>query len=149
MKIQGNFTLRLFRKGNCIETREMRNTITKAGIAEVVNLMGDVSTPTAFSYLAVGTGTVAATSDDTTLGTETTDSGLGRASATVTRETTTSTNDTLQLDKTWTATGAKAITELGAFNASSAGVMLGRKVFGAVNVEDEDTLQLIYKFTIS
>jgi hypothetical protein len=149
MKIQGNFTLKLFREGTCIETREMANTITKAGLAEVTNLMGNVSTPTAFTYLAVGTGTVTATSDDTTLGTETTDSGLERASATVTRETVTSTNDTLQLAKTWTATASKAITELGAFNASSSGVMLGRKVFGAVNVESDDTLELIYKFTLS
>ena len=74
------------------------------------------------------------------------DTGLARAAATVTRVTTTVTNDTLQLVKTWTATGAKAITEVGAFNSASTGIMLGRQVFSAINTANTDTLTITYKF---
>ena len=122
------------------------NTITNTGKAESVNLLGNVSSPVAFTYLAVGTGTTAAAATDTALQTEITDTGLSRATATVSRVTTTTTNDTLQLLHQWTATGAKAVTECGALNALVSGILLGRQVFSAVNLANTDTFQLTYKF---
>ena len=103
----------------------------------------------AFTYLAVGIGTTAPAAGNTALETEITDSGLARASATVSRVTTTVSNDTAQLDKTWNVTGTKAVTEAGAFNAASSGTLLGRQTFSAVNVANGDTLQVIYKFQMS
>lgn len=146
IKLRGEFILKLIRDGKVVQEVKKSNTITKTGLAEITNHLGNISSPVAFSYLAVGTGTTAATSDDTTLEAEITDSGLERASATVTQETTTSTNDTLQLVKQWTASGSKAVTEIGAFNASSSGVMLGRQVFSVINTVSGDTLELTYKF---
>ncbi len=122
------------------------NTITNTGKAASISRLGVASGTTAFTYLAVGTGTTAAAATDTALVAEITDTGLERAAATVTQTTTTTDNDTLQLVKQWTATGAKAVTECGAFNASSGPVMLGRQVFSAVNVANTDTLQITYKF---
>jgi hypothetical protein len=127
----------------------LKNTITNAGKAEVSNLMGNVSSPVAFTYLEVGTSSTAESASHTALQAAITDSGLARAAATVTRSTTTVTNDTLQLDKTWTASGSKTVEEIGVFNAASAGTMLGRKLTGSKALSSGDSLQATYKITVS
>lgn len=146
LKIKGSFEVVLKRAGEIIEKRNVENTITTVGLAELANLAGNVSTPTAFTYLALGIGTTGATSANTQLESEITDTGLARHSATVSRVTTTGTNDTLQLAYTWTATGAKAVTEVGTLNNSVGGILLGRQVFSAVTTANGDTLEIVYKF---
>lgn len=149
LKLKGLIKIDLIRDGEVIEEREIKNTITNAGLAEITNLLGNVSSPVSFTYLAVGTGTTAAAATDTALETEITDSGLERASATVTQETDSVTDDTLQLLKSWTVTGSKAVTECGAFNDASAGTILGHQVFSAINVISGDALQITYKFVFA
>lgn len=127
----------------------MKNTITNAALAVFSGLIGNVGSQTAFSYLALGTSTTAAAASQTTLVAEITDTGLSRAAATVTRSTTTQTNDTLQFDHTWTATGNKTVEEIGVFNASSSGVMAGRKVTGSKVMTNTDTLVATYKLIFS
>ncbi len=129
--------------------REIQNLITIAGKAGAASRLNGAGAEAAFTYLAVGTGTNAAAVGDTALQTEITDSGLARAAATCTRVTTTVTNDTAQLDKTWSVSGTKAVTECGILNAASVGVLLGRQVFTAVNVVSGDSLQVIYKVACS
>jgi len=138
-----------FLTGQFKEGMVTRNLITNAGFAEIANLLGNVSAPVAFTFLAVGTGTTPADPADTDLEAEIVDSGLERAGATVSRVTTTETNDTLQLTNTWIVSGSKAVTECGAFNDDTAGIMLGHQVFSAINVESGDSLQIIYKFQVS
>jgi hypothetical protein len=147
--ITGLIELELVRNGKVIDKRTVKNLITSAGKAEVANLVGNVSTPAAFTYLAVGTGTTSPVAGNTALEAEISDSGLQRAAATVTRQTTNVANDTLQLVKVWSATGTKAITEIGALNAGASGVLLGRQVFSAVNVESGDSFTATYKFIFS
>ena len=65
------------------------------------------------------------------------------------RVTTTVTNDTTQLVKTWTATGAKAVTECGVLNASSAGILLGRQVFSSITTANQDQITVTYKIVLS
>lgn len=125
------------------------NLVVNAGLAGMASRCNGSGGESAFTYLAVGTGTTAPAAGNTALETEIVDSGLARASATVSRVTTSVTNDTAQLDKTWNVTGTKAVTEAGAFNAASNGTMLGRQTFSAVNVANGDTLQVIYKFQMS
>ena len=149
LKLKGLIELSLIREGKVIENRKIKNTITNAGLDEITNLLGNVSSPVAFTFLAVGTGSTAANATDTALETEITDSGLARAAATVSQETTTVSNDTLQLLKSFTVTGTKAVTECGAFNDASAGTILGRQVFAAINVVNGDTLQITYKFAFA
>lgn len=127
----------------------IENVITNAALAVFSGLIGNVGSQTAFSYLAVGTDSTAAAASQTTLVAEITDTGLARHAATVTRSTTTQTNDTLQLDYTWTATGNKTVEEIGVFNASSAGVMAGRKVTGSKVMTNTDTLVATYKLIFS
>jgi len=119
---------------------------TNAGFAAVAGLVGNTGSVNPFTYLALGTGSTAAAPTDTALEAEITDTGLARASATVSRVTTTVTNDTLQLLKEWTATGVKILREIGAFNAASAGDMLARKVFAALTTEDTMVVKMTYKF---
>jgi len=114
--------------------------ITNAGLAEAAGLLGNTGSPTAFTYLANGSGDTAFAATQTALVTENTANGSARASATVSRTTTTATNDTLSLVKQWTASGAITIKEAGVFNASSAGDMLARKVLDStVTLANTDT----------
>lgn len=144
IKIIGKVRLQVFRAGKCIkDTGFMKNIITNAGLAQIALLAGDASA-VPFTYLALGTSATAVAATDTTLTAEITDTGLARTTATVSRITTTVTNDTLSLVYTWTATGAKTINEVGIFNASSAGTMLGHKLTGATTVANLDLVAMTY-----
>lgn len=122
----------------------LKNGITNAGFAQLALLAGDASA-TPFTYLAVGTSSTAFAASQTALQAETVTNGLERAAATVSRVTTTQTNDTLQLVKTWTATGSVTVEEIGMFNASSAGTMLNRALTGSKAVVNGETLAATYK----
>lgn len=135
--------------GRIKEGRIVKNLITNAGKAGAASRLNGSGSEAAFTYLAVGTGTNAASASDTTLQTEITDSGLARVNATASRVTTTVTNDTAQLATTFTVTGTKAVTEAGILNAASSGTLLSRQVFSAVNVVNGDSLQLTYKVACS
>lgn len=132
--------------GNIKDFRKLRNLITSAGLAGLASRINGDGSAAAFTYLAVGTGTGAAAAGDTTLGTEITDSGLARAAATCSRTQTNVANDTAKLSKTWSVSGTKAVTEVGALNADTDGTLLGRQVFTAVNVVSGDSLQIDYSF---
>jgi hypothetical protein len=136
------------RFGNLKWSWSGHNGITNAGFAQLALLAGD-ATAVPFTYLAVGTSTTAFSAAQTALIAEVTDTGLARVSATVSRVTTTQTNDTLQLVYTWTATGTKAIEEVGVFNAGSSGTMLGRALTTTKTVTNTDQLLATYKVKFS
>jgi hypothetical protein len=137
--------------GNLIETVETPNALMNLGFAEVAGLFcsDQAASHTAFDYIAVGTGTTAATATQTGLVTETTNSGLTRAATTGTLVTVNVANDTAQFVKAFSVTGSVAVTESGVFNASSNGVMLCRQTFSAINVANLDTLQITWKVTVA
>lgn len=139
-----------FVTGRMVDKVCTENLITNAGLAAIADLIGGVTPIAAFDYIAVGTGTTAAAAGDTTLETEITDSGLARAQdASPTRSTTTQTNDTLEINYSWSVTGTKAVTEMGLLNAASSGTLVGRNVFAAVNVANGDTLNGTYKIVVA
>lgn len=131
------------------EGRVVHNLVTSAGKAGAASRLNGSGAAAAFTYLAVGTGVSAAAAGDTTLGTETVGSGLTRANATASLVTTSVTNDTAQLQYTFSVSGTVAITEAGILNASSAGTLLCRQVFSAVNVVSGDSFILTYKVQCS
>lgn len=146
LKFKGIVETLVIKKDGTIIKDIGNNVITNAGIAELMALGGSVGSPTAFTYLATGTGSTAATATDTALETEIVANGLERASATVTNETTTFANDTLQFVKSWSVTGTQNVREVGIFNAASSGDMLGRYVYTAnIPLESGDTFQITYK----
>lgn len=83
------------------------------GLARITQLLAAASW-----WLQWGTGSGAAASANVVTTTSTTEA---RQAATTSQVTTTVTNDTLQLVATITAAGARAITEVGAFDAAGSG----------------------------
>lgn len=145
LKITGKFTLECRDKNGKLKwSHSFPNGITNAGKAQIALLAGDASA-VPFTYIAVGTSTTAFGASQTTLQAETTTNGLERAAGTVSRVTTTVSNDTLQLVKTWTATGAVTVEEIGIFNDSSAGTMLCRALTTSKAVTANDTLTATYQ----
>jgi hypothetical protein len=149
IKIKGQIDFKIIHKDGSTEEWSVNNLITSAGKAELANLAGNVSSPTAFTYLAVGTSSTAVAVGQTALGGEISTNGLSRASATVSRTTTTVTNDTLQLAKTFTVTGSSTVEEIGVFNASSSGTMLGRALTTSRSLINGDTFACTYKIIFS
>lgn len=125
--------------------KTVKNGITNAGRAIVSGLINGSGSPAAFTYIAVGTGTNAFNATDVALQTESSTSGLSRAAGSVSTVTTSVTNDTAQVTKTFSVTGTVAVTESGLFNASSSVTLLCRQTFSAINVVNTDSLQITWK----
>ncbi len=143
LKVTGDVSFVLRDKtGKIIETKEINNLVVTTGLNYIASRMKD-ATATAMTHMAVGTGSTAAALGDTTLGTE-----VG-ASRTALTSTTVSTN-TIQYACTFGAgVGTGALTEAGVFNASSAGTMLCRTVFSAINKAAGDSLTITWTITVS
>lgn len=123
----------------------MSGVITNAGLAELAGLGVDSGSPTAFSYLAYGSDDTAAAVTDTTLGTET-----DREAATVSLETTSVTDDTMRLTKTFSISGATTVKEVGVFNAAADGVMLARYVLETSrSLNDGDSYVVTFDIPLS
>jgi type IV secretory pathway TrbL component len=128
--------------GNIKDSWSVDNLITNAGLAGLAQC-------TDFTYIALGTSSTAAAASQTALGGEITDSGLERASATVSYVTTTVTNDTKQLFHTFTLTGSKTVEEVGIFSASSGGTMLSRALTGSKTFLSGEIYEVTYKLKYS
>jgi len=96
-------------------------------------------------YVAIGTGAGPADSTATALTTEV----ETRTSGTPTRVTTTVTNDTLQVVGTITMTANRALTEVGLFDASSAGSALILSGISVINLLTGDSIQLTFRLQFS
>lgn len=132
-------------KGNLKEdTGFFSNLITSAGKAQLALLAGDASA-VPFTYIAVGTSSTAVTVGQTALQAEISTNGLSRASATVSRVTTTVTNDTLQLYYSFSVSGSSTVEEVGLFNAASSGTMLGRALTSTKSLVNGDVLIITYR----
>lgn len=95
-----------------------------------------------FKYHDGGVGTTAEANGDT--GIETTD-GESRATGTQTE----SAANAYRSVGTISYTSTKAVTEHGLFNDSSAGTLMDRTVFSAINVVNGDSIQFTYTLTLS
>jgi len=96
--------------------------LTSVGISETCKLLGDLPGGLEFAYIAYGTGTKSEASGDTTL-----ESEVDRGLATVGLESTLAPRDTVVWCKCFVVEDDVNIAEVGVFNASSGGDMLGRK----------------------
>lgn len=115
------------------------NLVVSVGLNFIASRIRDASS-TVMSHMSVGSGTAPAASGNTALGTE-----LGR----VALASTTATNNAVAFVATFGAgVGTGAVTEAGLFNASTAGTMLCRTVFGVVNKEAADTMSITWTVTI-
>lgn len=131
--------------GEIIKETTGENLITNAGFAAAAGLLGNTWSIAAFTYLATGTDATAAAAGNTALWAENTGSWSDRASATVSRVTTTQTNDTLQLLHTFNFSWSKTVSEVGVLNAASTGILLARYIPTSDTFGNGDSLQITYK----
>jgi hypothetical protein len=127
--------------------------VTNAGVAALVDALGNTFEPENFNFHGYGTGTTAEAAGDTALVTELTTEYVTNN----TRPTGTQSEGAANIYRT-TATlspdsgGTLAITEHGVFSqaATGGGTLLDRSVFSAINlVASQDSLQTQYSLTIN
>lgn len=121
----------------------MATVFANAGKAIVTNrLKGSGTEP---QYVGIGTGAGTAAITDTTLFTEV----ETRTAGTSTQQTTTVTNDTYQSVGTVTATGSRAVTNAGLFDASSSGNLFMKGDFSTINLATGDSIQVTAKVSFA
>lgn len=109
----------------------------------VDRIMGTGTEP---KYVAWGIGTTAPVVANTALESA---SAEARTTGTSSKQTTTTTGDTYQVIGSITcASAGKAITEVGLFDASTAGNLFVRATFSAINVSVLDSIQFTIKTVI-
>ena len=121
---------------------EVPNLVVTTGKNHIAaKIAATTNSPAAMTHMAIGTSSTAPAASDTTLGTET-----GRVSLS---GSVVSTN-TITYTATFPAgTGSGVITEAGIFNASTAGTMLCRTTFPAVNKQAGDSIAVTWDVTVS
>jgi hypothetical protein len=126
--------------GSIKDEKKVENLIVDTGLDYIASRMSGTS-ENVMSHMAVGTGSTAAAGADTALGTE-----LDRNALT----STTVTDNAIAYVCSWAAgDGTGSLTEAGIFNASSAGTMLCRTVFGTVTKAADDSMTITWTITVS
>lgn len=126
--------------GAIIETIVIKNIVTDLGKGFIAARLVTAGAPTPMSHMAIGTGTTGAASTQTTLITEAARSALSAS--------TVSTNTVTYTATFGAGSGTGAITEAGILNAASAGTMLNRTTFAAINKGASDTISITWVITI-
>lgn len=134
--------------GNVKYDLQALNAVVTVGKGLITSRLGQSSDAVA-AYIAVGTSNTAVSAAQTALIGEISTNGLTRALGTFTRQTTTTTNDTFQLTKTFTLSGSSTVEEIGVFNASSSGTMLSRALTGTITLVNGDQLITTYKLSFA
>lgn len=149
IKIKGTYTFEIRGvDGNIRDSWTVDNIVTNVGKAQLALLCGDASA-TPFTFIGLGTSATAVAATDTALTAEITTSGLGRAAATISRVTTTTTNDTFQATNTFTASGNVTVEEVGIFTAISGGTMLSHALTTTKAVSSGETITATYQLRFS
>ena len=140
VKATGALQIKLYGPdGKLKQEQNVKNLVVTTGKGYIASRM--VSTPTAMSHMAIGSGTVDPAVGDTTLGSE-----LGRVSLT---SSTAVAAVVTYIASFGAGTGTGAITEAGIFNAGTAGTMLCRTEFAVVNKGADDSLSITWTVTVS
>lgn len=149
LKLKGTYDILVTDKeGNLKYDIKALNAVVTVGKGLITSRLGQSSDAVA-AYIAVGTSTTAVSAGQTALIGEISTNGLSRALATFSQQTTSTTNDTFQLTKTFTVSGTSSIEEIGVFNAASSGTMLSRALSGTVAVVNGDQLVVTYKLSFA
>lgn len=142
-KLTGIVEISVFRNNKLYSFERGSNLIVTVGKAHIVGLLnGVVSTP--FKYIAVGTSATSAGAGDTALGSEFIAYGLSRTVGSVSRVTTTTTNDTARILVIFNVTGSPPdVKECGLFDTPvTGGVLCSRYIPTTTPLTNGDTLQV-------
>ena len=122
----------------------MASLVVNTGRSIITNRIRGTGTEPVFSAWGTGAGTAAAA--DTTLFTE---GPEARVTGTSSQVTTTTTGDTYRVVSTITASAARAVTNHGLFDASSAGNLYAKSDFAVINLATSDSIQFTDNVTFS
>jgi hypothetical protein len=148
LKIKGSYHFEIKDvEGKIRDSWTVDNLVVNGGLAFITGLL--TGTGTVPTYLALGTSDDAVAGSQTALVAEITDTGLERAVSTASQVTTTITNDTFQLAKTFTATGSKTIEEVGVFNDPTTGTMLSRALTTSKAITNGESIAVTYKLKLA
>ena len=128
--------------------QRVNNLVVTAG-KNWVNSRMNAATAGVMTHMAIGTGTTAAAVGQTALVTEAARVALTTSGGSVSNNVITYTATIPADTPDVTAPATAAITEAGIFNANSAGTMLARTVFTAINKGELDTMTISWDITIS
>ena len=145
IKVKTELIARHIRNGKVIGKRIVKNkVVTTAFVNDIVdNLIAEVAAFGDYKFHDSGIGTTAEAAADTGLVT-----AWGGARDTGTQIEGTSTNIYKSVATT-TYNATKAITEHGLFNAATAGTLMDRTVFTAINVVSGDKIEFTFTITFS
>lgn len=115
--------------------------VTDAGVAYIVDAFQNLTEVENFKFHASGTGSTAEAASQTALVTEVATRATGS-------QTEGATANIYKTVGTVSYTSSLAIVEHGLFSASSAGTMLDRSVFSAINVANGDSIEFTYELTL-
>jgi len=138
-------TARLIVDGEYTDERRVvkDKMVTTAFVDFVVDqLITETSVFGDFKYHACGLGVGAEAITDTALGT---DSGIARATGTQVE----TDHDTYKSVATMTMDTTEAITEHGIFNASTAGTLMDRTLFSAINVVSGNQIEFTFEISFT
>jgi hypothetical protein len=143
IKATGRIKFELFDSSGALkDTREINNVVVTVGKNYLANWLTAATQSGPFmSYIALGTGTNAASASDTALQTELSTRVQGTLS---------NASNVWQNVATFGAgVDTGSITESGIFSASSGGTMLARQVFSVITKGAGDTLQVTWQVTLA
>lgn len=147
-KVRGNVEIIITKANGEVIKDEGHNLVVDGGKAMITSILSGNSSILPV-YMALGSGSTTPAGTDTALESELSVSGLTRTSATPVQATTTTTNDTMKYDVTFTALGTASVSEVGIFDAASSGNMLCRRVFSPKPIESGDTIEIIYSIVFA
>ncbi len=142
VRMTGRLDIRLFDESGALkDAREIHNLVVTAGKNHIADQLSSAPGGAAMGWMAIGTGSTAAAAGDTTLGAEIDRNALTSR---------TDSGNVVTYVGNWAAGDGtnSAIAEAGIFNASSAGTMLARATFTAINKGASDTLQITWTVTV-
>jgi hypothetical protein len=148
LQIKGRLNIVLTDENGVVkEVREVDNLVVTVGKQYIASRMIGVAS-SVMSHMGIGIGVTAAANGDTALGTELTNTSNRPVVSSVQG------SGGNQNQITYTSTfgagvGTGAVTEAGVFSAVTAGTMLARTTFAAVNKGSSDSIQISWTVTIS
>lgn len=147
MGIDHNVRFRHYRGEKLLREWYSHNTTVNAGlnwVRGVISNNADAEAGVDFmEYVAVGSNNTAPDPTDTTLNTEISTGGLGRAQGTYAAGGT----GICTVTKSFSCSGANTVEEAGLFDDPSAGTMLARVLTGTTTVANGDTLEVEWTIT--
>lgn len=147
LKLTGEVRMKLFdANGNLKDERCNPNVVVTVGKNYLAAWLAAASQSGEFmSFVALGTGTTAASASDTTLQTELTGGTNARVQGVLTSSGAIWTNTASFL----AGNGTGAVTEAGLLSTITSGTLFAHQVFSAINKGAGDTLQVVWQVTLS